>query len=63
MKLSPALQSDARIVRRCQALPGQELFHLVDDKGEVQNIGSEDVNAYLDACCKGKNLHTAYETL
>ena len=44
----------ARIVRRCQALPGQELFHYVDDKGEVQSVGSTDVNAYLEASCKGK---------
>ena len=44
----------ARIVRRCQALPGQELFHCVDDKGEVQSVGSSDVNAYLEAACKGK---------
>ena len=44
----------ARIVRRCQALPGQELFHYVDDKGEVQSVGSTDVNAYLEAACKGK---------
>lgn len=44
----------ARTVRRCQALPGQELFHYVDDKGEVQSVGSTDVNAYLEAACKGK---------
>ena len=44
----------ARIVRRCQALPGQELFHYVNDKGEVQSVGSTDVNAYLEAACRGK---------
>lgn len=44
----------ARIVRRCQALAGQELFHSVDDKGQVQSVGSTDVNAYLEAACKGK---------
>jgi len=44
----------ARIVRRCQALPGQELFHFVADTGEVQSVGSTDVNAYLEAACKGK---------
>ena len=43
-----------RIVRRCQALPGQELFHYVADAGEVQSVGSADVNAYLEAACKGK---------
>jgi DNA topoisomerase I len=44
----------ANIVRRCQALPGQELFHFVDDKGEIHNVSSTDVNAYLEATCKGK---------
>ena len=37
----------ARIVRRCQELPGQELFVYLDDDGEVRNIGSGDVNDYL----------------
>jgi DNA topoisomerase-1 len=37
----------ARIVRHCRELPGQELFEYVDDAGEVQRIGSSDVNAYL----------------
>ena len=44
----------ASIVRRCQALPGQELFHFVADTGEVQSVGSTDVNAYLEAACNGK---------
>ena len=44
----------ARIVRRCQALPGQELFHYVADAGKVQSVGSIDVNAYLEAACKDK---------
>ena len=44
----------ARIVRRCQALPGQKLFHYVADAGEVQSVGSMDVNAYLEAACKVK---------
>ena len=44
----------ARIVRRCQALPGQELFHYADVAGEVQSVGSMDVNAYLEAACKEK---------
>jgi DNA topoisomerase-1 len=37
----------ARIVRRCQDLPGHELFGYVDDDGNVQDIGSADVNGYL----------------
>lgn len=37
----------ARIVQRCQALPGQDLFQYVDDDGEAHRVGSSDVNAYL----------------
>jgi DNA topoisomerase I len=37
----------ARIVKRCQDLPGQELFRYVDDDGEVRDVGSESVNEYL----------------
>jgi DNA topoisomerase-1 len=37
----------ARIVRRCQDLPGQELFQYVDDEGEPRSIASQDVNDYL----------------
>jgi DNA topoisomerase-1 len=36
----------AKIVRRCQDLPGQELFEYEDESG-VHRISSEDVNAYL----------------
>lgn len=41
----------ARIVRRCQELPGQDLFQYVDDAGEVRTIGSTDVNEYLREIC------------
>jgi DNA topoisomerase-1 len=37
----------ARVVRRCQELPGQELFQYVDDQGEQRSIDSGDVNDYL----------------
>jgi DNA topoisomerase-1 len=37
----------AAIVRRCQELPGQELFQYVDEEGDVHSIASDDVNAYL----------------
>ena len=39
----------ARLVRRCQDLPGQELFQYVDDDGEPGDIRSDDVNEYLRA--------------
>jgi DNA topoisomerase-1 len=37
----------ASVVRRCQDLPGQELFQYVDDDGEVRDVASEDVNEYI----------------
>jgi DNA topoisomerase-1 len=37
----------ARIVQRCQALPGEDLFEYVDEDGVEQTIGSGDVNDYL----------------
>src|SRR5213080_1605702 len=37
----------AKIVSKCQDLPGQELFQYVTDTGDVQNITSQDVNDYL----------------
>jgi DNA topoisomerase I len=52
----------ARILRRCQALPGQELFHYVDDKGDTHSVSSTDVNAYLEAACKGKFTAKEFRT-
>ena len=37
----------ARVLRRCEELPGQELFQYVDEDGEVVDIDSDDVNGYL----------------
>jgi DNA topoisomerase-1 len=37
----------AAVVKRCQDLPGEELFQYVDDAGGIGTVGSEDVNAYL----------------
>jgi DNA topoisomerase-1 len=37
----------ARIVRKCQELPGEELLQYVDDTGAVRDVGSGDVNDYL----------------
>jgi DNA topoisomerase-1 len=37
----------ARLIRKCQDLPGQQLFTYVSDDGSTANIASEDVNAYL----------------
>ena len=37
----------ARIVKQCRDLPGYDLFQYVDENGERQAVGSEEVNAYL----------------
>ncbi|WP_369642167.1 DNA topoisomerase IB [Acidovorax sp. A79] len=37
----------ARVVRRCQQLPGQELFQYEDGDGTPRTVGSGDVNDYL----------------
>lgn len=37
----------ARVVRRCQQLPGQELFQYEDEEGAPCSVGSGDVNDYL----------------
>ncbi len=39
----------ARLVRRCQDLPGQKLFQYIGEDGEPRPIGSSDVNDYLRA--------------
>lgn len=37
----------ARVIRRCQDIPGYELFQYVDDEGTRHSIDSGDVNEYL----------------
>lgn len=37
----------ATVVRRCQDLPGQELFQYIDEAGEAHDVASDDVNDYL----------------
>ena len=39
----------ARIVRRCQQLPGQELFGYIDADGTARDVSSQDINDYLFA--------------
>ncbi len=45
----------ARIVRKCQDLPGQELFQYLDETGKVRDVTSSDVNEYL-ATITGKDF-------
>lgn len=37
----------ARIVKKLEDLPGQEIFGYLDEEGEARNITSQDVNDYL----------------
>jgi DNA topoisomerase-1 len=37
----------AKIIKACQELPGQELLQYLDEQGELQDVTSSDVNAYL----------------
>jgi DNA topoisomerase-1 len=37
----------AKIVKRCQELPGQDLFEYLDEDGTPRDVGSDDVNEYL----------------
>ena len=37
----------ARVLKRCEELPGQELFQYLDDDGKVVDIDSDDVNRYI----------------
>lgn len=39
----------ARIVRRCQDLPGQHLFVYLDDKGDARPVSSTEINDYIRA--------------
>lgn len=43
----------ARVVKRCQELPGQDLFQYVDEHGEARAVRSEDVNEYLQQAMGG----------
>ena len=37
----------AKVIAKCQDLPGQDLFQYVDENGEVRDVSSQDVNEYL----------------
>jgi len=44
----------AAIVKKCQCLPGQELFLYEDGNGQTVKIHSDDVNEYLEGLAKEK---------
>ena len=66
-KLKVSNRRVARIVRSCQDLPGQHLFQYENDKGEVCQIASSDVNDYLreigGAEITAKDFRTWYGTV
>jgi DNA topoisomerase-1 len=37
----------AKVIARCQDLPGQDLFQYLEGNGEVRDVTSQDVNEYL----------------
>lgn len=37
----------AKIVKKCQDLPGQEIFQYIDSDGKRQDVKSDDVNSYI----------------
>ncbi len=38
----------AKVIQACQDIPGHDLFQYYDEDGQRHNIGSQDVNAYLN---------------
>jgi DNA topoisomerase-1 len=52
----------ARIVRRCQDIPGEELFQFIDDEGESHPVTSGDVNDYLREISGGELTSKDFRT-
>jgi DNA topoisomerase-1 len=46
----------AAIVKRCQSLPGHELFQYVDEAGVLRDVQSGDVNEYLREIAPGEDF-------
>ena len=46
----------ARIVQRCQTLPGEELFQYLDEDNKRQTVDSGDINQYLQRASKGEDF-------
>ncbi|KCV65764.1 eukaryotic DNA topoisomerase I, catalytic core, partial [Bordetella bronchiseptica 980] len=52
----------ARVVKRCLDLPGQQLFHYLDEDGEPRPVDSELINAYLREAGGGDFTAKHYRT-
>ena len=52
----------ANAMRRCEELPGQEIFKYVDEAGVARSVQSQDVNEYIRSLCgpdfSAKDLRT-----
>jgi DNA topoisomerase-1 len=46
----------ARVIKKLQELPGQELFQYLDDSGKRCSVSSSDVNAYLQELSGGEHF-------
>ena len=57
----------AKAVRKMQDLPGQHVFKYVDEDGDVHDVGSSDVNEYLEEAMgerfTAKNFRTWHATV
>ncbi len=53
----------ARIVRKCEELPGQHLFEYLDDDGVVRRVASQDVNEYIREASGGDFSAKDFRTL
>ena len=57
----------ARIIRNCMDIPGRELFHDVDENGDVHVIDSGEINDYIHEISGGeftsKNFRTWHGTV
>lgn len=56
----------ARVMRRCLELPGQDLFEYIDADGAAHDVGSSDVNRYVQEIAgvdfTAKDFRTWYAT-
>ncbi|AZW30926.1 eukaryotic DNA topoisomerase I, catalytic core [Bordetella bronchiseptica GA96-01] len=52
----------ARVVKRCLDLPGQQLFHYLDEDGEARPVDSELINTYLREAGGGDFTAKHYRT-
>ncbi len=52
----------AAIVKRCQEIPGQELFQYLDEAGKRRPVGSSEVNEYLRSAAEGEYTAKDFRT-